>query len=206
MLQLYYSPGSIAFAPHVTLAELGVPYEAIRIDFGAEQQRSAQYMSINPKGRVPALVTDHGVLTETPAVLAYLAQTHPQAGLAMLDDPFAFARVQSFNNYLCSTVHVAHAHGGRGHRWAENQASMDDMKAKVTQTMTECFALIESEMIEGPWVMGQTYTICDPYLFAVGRWLEGDKVDRAQFPKVEAQAVNMLARPAVQRAMEEHFG
>ena len=67
---------------------------------------------------MPALVTDRGVLTETPAMLAYIAQTFPKAKLAPLDDAFAFAQVQSFNSYLCSTVHVAHAHKGRGYRWA----------------------------------------------------------------------------------------
>ena len=116
MLELYYSPGSCALASHLALAEADAPYEAVRVDFSANEQRGQTYLAVNPKGRVPALVTDEGVLTETPAILVYIAQRFPERDLAPLTDPFAFARVQAFNSYLCSTVHVAHAHGGRGYR------------------------------------------------------------------------------------------
>ena len=67
-------------------------------------------MDVNPKGRVPAMSTARGILTETPAILAYVAQSFPQARLAPLDDPFAFAQLQAFNSFLCSGLHVAHAH------------------------------------------------------------------------------------------------
>ncbi|MCP5152563.1 MAG: glutathione S-transferase family protein [Ectothiorhodospiraceae bacterium] len=205
MLKLYYAPGSCALATHLVLSEVGADYEAIRVDFAAGQQRSPEYLAVNPKGRVPALVTDRGVLTENPAVLLYLAQIFPSAGLAPLDDPFALAEVQSFNSYLCSTVHVAHAHGSRGARWVDSQAALDDMKRKVPQTMTDCFTLIESEYLRGPWVMGEQYTICDPYLYTITRWLERDGVDRARFPKVAAHHDRIEARPAVARALAEHF-
>ena len=117
MFKLYYSPGSCAMASHITLQEAGADYRAERIDFKANQQNSPEYLAINPKGRVPSLVTDQGILTETPAVLAFIAQSFPNARLAPLDDPWAFAQVQAFNSYLCSTVHVAHAHKARGYRW-----------------------------------------------------------------------------------------
>ena len=161
-MKFFYSPGSCALATHLTLAEAGADYEAIRLDFAAGEQQGVEYLAINPKGRVPALVTDRGILTETPAILLYLAQTHPHAELAPLNDPFALAQLQAFNSYLCSTVHVAHAHGGRGARWADNQSSYDDMRAKVPQTMGACFELIENEYFKGPWVMGEQFTVCDP--------------------------------------------
>src|SRR5947209_3305355 len=107
MLKLYYSAGSCALASHITLEEAGAPYTAERVDFKNNQQNSPEYLAINPKGRVPALVTDKGILTETPALLAFVAQSFPQAKLAPLDDPFAFAQMQAFNSYLCATVHVA---------------------------------------------------------------------------------------------------
>lgn len=206
MLKLYYSPGSCALASHIALEEAGADYEAIRINFGAEEQRKPDYLAINPKGRVPALITDKGILTETPAILLYIAQSHPQAGLAPLGDPFDLARLQAFNSYLCSTVHVAHAHGGRGHRWANDPDAIADMKRKVTANMAECFALIESEMFAGPWAMGETYSLGDPYLYTVARWLEGDKVDKAKLPKTTAHMAAMEARPAVARVLENHFG
>ena len=126
---------------------------------------------------MPALVTDRGILTETPAILAFVAQSFPKAKLAPPDDAFAFAQAQSFNSYLCSTVHVAHAHKGRGYRWATEETSFADMKRKVPKSMAGAFALIERDMLKGPWVMGEQYTVCDAYLFTLARWLEGDGVD-----------------------------
>lgn len=167
MFKLYYAPGTCALATYIALEEVGADYTAERLNFKANQQNSPDYLAINPKGRVPALLTDRGVLTETPAMLAYIAQTFPKAKLAPLDDAFAFAQVQSFNSYLCSTVHVAHAHKMRGARWATEESSFADMKQMIPKTMGACFSLIEQKMLRGPWVMGEQYTICDPYLYAV---------------------------------------
>jgi glutathione S-transferase len=151
---------------------------------------------------VPALVTDRGTLTETPAILAYIAQSFPQARL-MPDDPFAFAQAQSFNSYLCSTVHINHAHKMRGYRWAVEESSFADMKRKVPETMAASFALIERDMIKGPWVMGEQYTVCDPYLYTIALWLEGDGVDLTALPKVAAHRQRMSERPAVQKVLAE---
>jgi glutathione S-transferase len=205
MLKLYYSPGSCALASHIALQEAGAAYTAERIDFKSSQQTSPEYLAINPKGRVPALVTDRGILTETPAVLAFIAQSFPQAKLAPLEDSFAFAQAQAFNSYLCSTVHVAHAHRGRAYRWANEEASFADMKRKVPETMGACFALIERNMLRGPWVMGDSYTICDPYLFTVAQWLEGDGVDVSAFPKVIDHRKRVAERPAVRKVMADQL-
>lgn len=203
MYKIFYSPGACSLASHIALAEAGATYEAVRVNFAAGEQRSAQYLAINPKGRIPALVGPDGVLTETPAILVYLAQKFPQAKLADLTDAWAFAQAQSFNSYLCSTVHVHHAHRTRGTRWADDEASIEGMKKKVAQNMSDAFALIEREMLQGPWVTGADYSICDPYLFTLSGWLEGDGVDIATFPRVHDHYKRMLQRPAVQRAMKE---
>src|SRR6476661_3889022 len=205
MLKLYYSPGSCALASHIALQEAGAAYTAERIDFKSSQQTSPEYLAINPKGRVPALVTDRGILTETPAVLAFIAQSFPQARLAPLEDPFAFAQAQAFNSYLCSTVHVAHAHRVRAYRWANEEASFADMKRKAPETIAACFALIERNMLRGPWVMGDSYTICDPYLFTVAQWLEGDGVDVSAFPKVSDHRKRVAERPAVRQVMADQL-
>jgi glutathione S-transferase len=203
VLKLFYAPGTCALASHIALEEAGTGYEAVRLDFGAGDQRKPEYLAINPKGRVPALIADRGILTENPAILAFIAQSFPTATLAPLDDPFAFAQIQAFNSYLASTVHVAHAHGRRGYRWADDQSSFDDMKRKLPETMGACFDLIEREMFKGPWVMGEAYTICDPYLFTIAEWLEGDGVDPTRFPKVHDHRRRMAERPAVKRALKQ---
>ena len=206
MLKLYYSPGSCALASHIALEEAGAAYTTERIDFKSNQQNSPEYLAVNPKGRVPALVTDRGILTETPAALAFIAQSFPQAKLAPLDDPFAFAQAQAFNSYLCSTVHVAHAHRGRGYRWASEEASFADMKRKVPDSVGSSFALIERDMLRGPWVMGETYTICDPYLFTVAQWLEGDGVDLSTLPRVMDHRRRVSERAAVRKVIAEELG
>ena len=114
MLKFYYAAGTCALASHIALAESGASYETVRLDFAASDQRKPDYLRLNPKGRVPLLVTERGAVSETPAILAFVAQSFPAARLAPLDDPFAFARVQAFNSYLCSTDHVAHPHRLRG--------------------------------------------------------------------------------------------
>jgi glutathione S-transferase len=205
VITLYYAPGTCALASHIALAEAGAEYSTVLIDFGKEEQRSSHYLAVNPKGRVPALVTDIGTLTETPAILAFIAQSFPQAGLAPLSDPFAFAQVQSFNSYLCATVHVAHAHGRRGHRWADDPAAIAEMKRKVPQSVGACFDLIEHNLLKGPWVMGESYTICDPYLFTVARWLEGDGVELRRLPKVIDHRRRMSDRPGVRKALAEEL-
>lgn len=205
MIKLYYAVNTCALASHIALAEAGAEYSTVRIDFAANQQRSPEYLSINPKGRVPAMVTDRGILTETPAMLAFIAQSYPEALLAPLDDPFAFAQVQAFNSYLCSTVHVAHAHRMRGSRWADDPAAITEMQRKVPQSVGACFDLIEGGMLKGPWVMGEAYTICDPYLFTLAGWLEGDGVDLTRLPRVTAHRSRMSERAAVQRAITEEL-
>lgn len=203
MLKLFYAAGTCALASRIALEEAGAEYEIAKLNFAESEQRSAEYLKINPKGRVPALVTEKGVLTETPAILIYVAQAFPEARLAMLDDAFEFARLQAFNSYIASTVHVNHAHGRRGARWANQQSSFDDMKSKVAETMAASMRMIELDFFEGPWVMGEQYTVADGYLYTMARWLEGDGVDINDLPIIRDHLERMSARPAVQRALAD---
>ena len=200
----YYAPKTVALAAHIALEETGADYEARRVDFQANEQRSNEYLDINPKGRVPALHTREGILTETPAILVYLAQTHPEAQLAPIADAFGLAKLQEFNLYLCATVHVAHAHGPRGSRWADDAAALEAMKQKVSSNMAECFQLIESRLFKGPWVLGEHYTVCDPYLFAIASWLAVDGVDINEFPAIAEHSRRIKERPATKAVLELH--
>jgi glutathione S-transferase len=199
-LRLFSAAGTCALATHIVLEEAGADYELVKVDFSLGEQGLPAFLAINPKGRVPALLGPQGVLTETPALLVYVAQIYPAACLAPLHDAFAFARLQSFNAYLCATVHVAHAHRRRGARWADDTAAQAAMQRKVAANMTACFRLIEDELLHGPWVLGDDYSVCDAYLYTISGWLEGDGVDLSQFPKVSDHAARMSRRPAVQAA------
>jgi glutathione S-transferase len=206
MLTLYYAPHTCSLASHIALEDAGAIYALKRIDFGRMEQRSPNYVAINPKARVPTMMTPRGVLTETPAMLAFIAQNFPKARLAPIEDPFAFAEMQSFNSYLCSTLHVAHAHRMRGQRWADDPASIADMRRKVPQSVGACFELIESHMLKGPWVMGDAYTVADPYLFTLAQWLEDDGVDPSRIPRVTEHRSRMTEMPNVKKAMAEELG
>jgi glutathione S-transferase len=200
MLRLYYAPHTCALATHIVLEEARAAYDSVRLSFASEDQKTPEYAAINPKARVPALVTDHGVLTETPAILAFVAQSFPAADLAPAD-PFGFAEAQAFNSYLCSTVHVAHAHRMRGYRWAEDQATIAGMQKAVPRAVTAAFRLIETDLLKGPWVLGERFSVCDPYLFTLAQWLELDGVDPGVLPRVVEHRARVAGRAATKRAI-----
>jgi glutathione S-transferase len=201
MYTLYYTAHTCSLASHIALEDAGADYQLHRIEFGTGQQQSADYLRINPKARVPALLTPYGVLTETPAILAFIAQNFPEAGLAALNEPFAFAELQAFNSYLCATLHVAHAHRMRGYRWADEASSIADMQRKIPDSVGACYDLIEAHMPKGPWVMGERYSIADPYLFTLAQWLEDDGVDPQRIPRVIDHRARMSERRSVRTAI-----
>lgn len=205
MLKLFWASGTCALASHISLEEAGAKYENVKLNFSQGDQRKPEYLKVNPKGRVPALITDHGTLTETPAILGWIAQSYPQAKLAPTE-PFEFAAAQAFNSYLCATVHPAHAHRPRAARWSDDPAAQETMKAKVPQNMSDCFTLIENDMLKGPWVMGAAYSICDPYLYTISGWLASDGVEIAKFPRVHDHFKRMNDRPAVKAVLAVHTG
>lgn len=198
-MQLYHAPGTVALAPLIALEEAGMAYEPLRLSFADGDQLKPAYLAVNPKGRVPALVTDNGVLTETPAILRYIAALHPEAGL-LPSDPRAAARVDEVCAYLSSTVHVSHAHRVRGARWSDDPAVIEGLKRKVTANMTAHFSYLSGQ-IRGPWLLGEAYSLADAYLFTVARWLPSDGVDMAGLPAITAHMARVEARPAVQRAL-----
>jgi len=136
-------------------------------------------------------------------MLAFIAHAFPVSRLAPVADAFAFAQVQAFNSYLCATLHVAHAHRMRGHRWVdpENTEAITAMQRQVPQSVGDCYAYIEAHVFQGPFVMGEAHTICDPYLFTLAQWMEDDGVDPKAYPKVAAHRAMMRDRPAVQAAL-----
>ena len=199
-LTLYYAAGTCAQAVLIALYEANAQFTLNTLNFADHEQRSPEYLALNPKARVPALVTERGVLTEVPALLLYVAQTYPQAALAPLDDAFALAQMQDFNAYLASTVHVAHAHRMRASRWADDEAAQAAMRAKVQQNMYECFSVIEKHYLgDKPWVMGEQFTVADGYLYILASWLKGDGVDITDFPRVAAHSERMRARASVKK-------
>lgn len=201
-MKLYYAPGTISIAVAIALEEAGLSYEAVRVDFATAEQTKAPYLELNPKGRVPSLVLEGGqVLTETGALLDYIAALKPAAALVPAQADVA-AHARGVMYYLASTMHVAHAHKMRGTRWADRPESHADMTAKVPQTMAACAAYVEENALLGDFVAGDSLSLADPYLYIVCNWLEGDGVPQADYPRIAAFMQRMAERPSV-KAMRE---
>ncbi len=199
MLKLHYAPRTISIATAIALEEVGAAYEAVPVDFASGAQHGADYLAVNPKGRVPALETPGGILTETGALLEYAAPA------LVPDDPLNAARMRELMYYLASTMHVAHAHKMRGSRWADQQSSFDDMAAKVPETMTACCDYLEATLPLAPFALGSAMTCADPYLYMVLSWAPGDGVDIAAFPKLSAFAAMMQARDSLKTLTKRGF-
>ena len=195
-MQLYYAPNTISVAVAIALEEARIEYEAVKIDFAAKEQTGPAYAQINPKGRVPALAVEGGILTETGALLEYIADMAPEAGLRP-QDPVLQARMREVMFYLASTMHVNHAHMRRGARWASKTSSYKDMQAKVPQTMADSCAHLSQYGLRGPFVLGDEVSLADCYLYVVCTWLKGDGVSLAEFPKIQSFMTAMEQRDSL---------
>ena len=204
MLELYYMPGACSMIPHIALEEAGATYTRTLVDFSRGDHRKPEFLRINPNARVPALVTERGVLTENPAILGYIACRFPQAGLADTGDPYAFADMQAFQMFIATTIHITFRQISRPDYYADGEAAAAALRAKVPERSNEHFTLIERKLSDGrSWVHGGRYSLSDPYLFVFASYLKrGDRGDPALFPAIRAHGARVRARPAVQRVLE----
>ena len=190
MLTLFASKGSVSVASAIMLGETETEYKLEFLDFSQADQTKKSYLNINPKGRVPALVTPHGVLMKIGAILEYVAPDFiPLAA-------YSAARVREIIHYLASTMHVNHAHKMRGARWADDPVAIENMVLKVPETMAESCAYLE-EIISGPYIFGSKITIADAHLFTIAQWLKGDEVEIKDYPKLARFEREFATRPFV---------
>ncbi|HLW91239.1 MAG TPA: glutathione S-transferase family protein [Roseiarcus sp.] len=201
MMKLYFTPGTCSLASHIALEEVGARFESSRIDFSADQQNSPEYLRINAKGRVPTLVDGDWVLTESPAILRYIAARHPGTGLWPWD-PREEARCAEWLAWLSSTIHVAFAHVRRANRYAADPRAIEDVIATGKKTCRDLWQAVDAKIGRGPWAIGERYSVADPYLLVYWTWGRGPalgfEVER-DLPNWTAHARRMAARPAVQK-------
>jgi glutathione S-transferase len=197
MLKLYYSPGACALGSHIALEESGADFELSRVDLRQGEQKTPEYLAVNPVGSTPALVTDEGILTENLVIMGYIAQTHPEAKLADVKSSFWFGKMQAFNGYLASSLHPAVGKALFARPPLEGEAR----DAAIEFAMSK-YRMVEDTLFKGPWAMGDNYTVADGYLLVFTRWAkQAGLLDPARFPKLNDHLTRMQARPAVQRAM-----
>lgn len=202
--KFYYAPGTCALASHIVLEEVGAAFEPVRLAFAKNEQRTPEYLKINPKGRVPALVEGDWALTENPAILRYVARRFPEAGL-WPEDARAEARCAEWLAWIASTVHVAYAHIRRPERYASDPKAIEDVIAKGKDSSRDLWGQVEAKLGAGPWALGDAYSVADPYLLTLWVWGRNPPlaIDMARdLPNWTAHARRMAERPAVRRAFE----
>lgn len=181
MLTLYFAPGSSSMAVHIALHEIGTPFEGKPMSFRNKDLRAADYLALNPEGKVPTLLVDGRPLTEVAAILYYLAKRFPDAGLLPRDDIAADARALSWMSFAASTLHPARRQG------------LDHAR--------QVYGIADRRLGNG-WALGR-YSIADIHLFRLyWRLANSLKPAPGTFPNLEAHYARMMARPAVQRTVE----
>lgn len=197
MLKLYYSPGACALASHIALEEAGADYEIQKVDLRQGEQKTPEYLAINPAGSTPALVTDEGVLTENLVIMGYVAQTHPEARLADNDSSFNFGKMQSFNGFLASSLHPAVSKVLFARPALEGEAHQAALDLALSR-----YRIVEDSLFKGPWATGECYTVADGYLVVFTRWgRQAGFLTPEAFPRLNDHLDRVQARPAVQRVL-----
>lgn len=196
-MKLYYKPGACPLASHIALHETGRPFEIEAVDTAAGQTESgADYRTINPKGYVPALgLEDGSVLTEGAAVLQFIADSHPEAGLAPAAGTLARARMQEQLNWIGTELHKAF---GPLFRDGTSEADKDAARTAVAGK----FDLIEVQLQDGrEWLVSNQFSVADAYLFVVANWANFTGIDLTRWPRLAAFVSRSAARPSAQAAM-----
>ena len=199
---LYYAPTACSIAPHIALEEIGVPFEARRIDLGKGEQTSEAFLRVNPLGRVPAMIIDGTPVTELPALLTYIASLKPEAGLVPPPGTLAYARCFEWLGFLSSSLHVAYAQFRRPGRFvAEGSPAWDEVSDAGRLNCIAAYREVERRLGSG-WAAGDAYSIADINLFPFPGWAWRFDFDMAsECPRWTALVERMMERPAVQRAV-----
>ncbi len=197
-MKLYYSPGACSMSPHITALELGLAPDLVKVDLKAHQTANgADYYAINPKGYVPALQLDDGqVLTEGPAIVQYLADQKPDAGLLPPAGSVGRARVQEWLNFIGTELH-------KNFSPLFKPDTPEDAKARARDILGKRLAFVEQSLGEQDYLTGARLAVCDPYLYVILTWADRMSLDLSAYPRLRAFQARVAARPAVQQARRD---
>lgn len=196
-MKLYFAPATCSLSPHILLQELGLAYDLVRVDNRTKRtSEGGDFLTINPKGYVAALVLDTGdVLTEGPAIVQYLADLKPDAGLAPANGTLARVRLQEWLNFITSEIHT-------GSTPLFNKGLPEDVQNLFKTKLSRRFEFIEASLATQDYLMGDRFTVADAYLFTVLGWMEGFGIDLSRWPLMVAYRRRIELRPSVAAALE----
>jgi glutathione S-transferase len=197
-MKLYYSPGACSLHPHITLRETGLPFDLVRVDLRAHKLAGSgdDYYGVNPKGYVPLLELDDGTrLSEGAVIDQYIADRKPDAKLLPPAGTLERYRALEWLNFIATELHKQFSP-------LFYPTTPDDVKTQQRQRIGGRFDLIEKTLAKQPYLLGETFTVADAYLFNMLRWTEFTGIDRSKWPTLVAFFERVAARPAVKAALE----
>jgi glutathione S-transferase len=197
-MKLYYSPGACSLSPHIALLEAGLPYDLIKVDLRAKKlENGDDYLKINPKGQVPALVLDSGELvTEGPVIVQMIADSVPAKNLAPARDSAERYKLLEWLNYVGAELHK-----NFGPMFSPVLA--DDAKTFFKDRVMGKFKYLDSQLAGRDYLMGKQFTVADGYLFTMLSWADRMKFDLSALPNLLAYQARVAARPKVQEALNK---
>jgi len=195
-MKLYYAPGACSLAPHIVAREAGLPVTLVKVDLSKYLTETGEnFRVVNPKGYVPAIaLTDGSLLTEAAAIIQYLADRQPEAGLAPANGTMERYRLIEWLTFISSEIHK-----GFGPLWTP--ATPEPVKAATKERLATRFAYLDEALAKQPFLMGETFTIADAYLFTVVNWTNVHGIDISSFQNLSAFQSRVAARPKVQEAL-----
>jgi glutathione S-transferase len=199
-MKLYYSPGACSLADHIVLEWIGKPYEAVRV--GRDERKSPEYLAVNPAGSVPALEHDGWVLTQNAAILNYLADLYPEAGLGGDGSAKSRAEINKWLAFANSDVHPAFHPIFGSTAYLEDAAFIDKTKDAARAKVRTLFERADAHLRSNDWLAGGR-SIADPYLYVTYRWARATGVDLSGLDGLAAYAARIEADPAVQKALSD---
>jgi glutathione S-transferase len=196
-MKLYFSPGACSLSPHIALREAGLDFTLEKTDLKSKQTASGgDIRSANPKGMVPVLELDDGdVLTEGPAIVQFIADQNPSAGLAPAPGTIARYHLMEWLNFITSELHKTYTP-------LFNPAAPEEYKQMARETLAKRYAFVDEKLAGKSYLMGEQFTVADGYLFTVTNWARIVKFDLAPYPNVVAFQDRVRHRPKVQDAMK----
>lgn len=197
-MKLYYSPGACSLSPHIVLREAGLPFDLVKVDIKAKKTESGEdFLAINPKGSVPVIELDNGArLTEGPAIVQYLADQAPEKKLAPANGTFERTRLQEWLNFITSELH-------KGFSPLFSPTTPEDYKPQIKERLVTRLSFVDESLTKAkkPWLLGDTFSVADAYLFTVANWAGAVGLDIKKLGKLAEYQGRVRERPAVAAAL-----
>jgi glutathione S-transferase len=201
--QLYYYPSNASFAPHACLEEAGAPYELVLVDRAVDGHKAAEYMRLNPSGRIPTLIDGDLVLFETAAICLHIADRHPDSGLAPAPATTERSVLHKWLFYLATTVQAEILVWFYPERYATDDAGIAAVKAGAQVRLAEMLAILDDAIGAGLYLMGEAYTLLDPYLAMLCRWANKAGCGPRDYANLAPYLDRVIARPSMARAIDQ---